>query len=137
MPEPKEASKASDKEKSKVAKKLIKFVGDVDRRVLEKGETWGGRLHGGLSESLVWDWDNNHCLDASDLDSEVVDLILGEPDFVDVTGLKVHPVAAVAARLRPGGVANAAPNMVSTPASGTTIGGSGSGPTSTSGIDTV
>ncbi len=83
---------------AKSSKTKIKFVGDVDVRVIEKGETWGGRLSEPLDKELRWDWSNNHLLETDDLSAEALELLLEDDEFVDVTNAKTIPVAAVAKR---------------------------------------
>lgn len=100
---------------------LVKWMGDADVRVINKGDTFEGRLPDGLERRLEWNWDNNHVLDIGDLDPEVVELVLSEPDLKDVTGLKTVPDNAVSKRRR------ARPGVQETNFVGGTIASSGTG----------
>lgn len=72
----------------------IKYMGNADNRILEKGTDFGGRLGEPLDREIEWNWDNNHVIDTEDfdgVDEEFWSLLLDEPDFKDVTNLKRIP----------------------------------------------
>jgi len=58
--------------------RLIKYMGASHNRVLEKGETFGGRLPGGLPQRVEWNFANNHLVNSDDvgLSSAAVGLLL-------------------------------------------------------------
>lgn len=77
--------------------KIVKYMGSSDVRRLEKGETFGGQLskEDALAVDLQWDWDNDHLLDLDEvegLSDEVIELILEEGDFKDVSEHKRIPL---------------------------------------------
>lgn len=79
------------------AKAKVKYLGDSDVRIINKGEDFQGRLATPLTEDLRWDWDNNHLLEV-DLSDEALELLTEDPEFREVSGVKRLPVAAVAQR---------------------------------------
>lgn len=96
--EPGDTEAESKEPKVTGKKRIVKWMGDSDVRIILKGDTFDGKLPAGLDHELRWNWENNHCQDVSDLAPEVVDLVLAEPDFIDVTDMKVVPDAAVVKR---------------------------------------
>lgn len=112
----------NDKEKAKASSgRLIKYMGASDRRIIAKGENFGGQLAEPVAADVVWDWDNNHVVDVAEagLSADAIDLLLdidladpvitnpktgkpvdvggvsypqGSKEFRDVTDLSRHPV---------------------------------------------
>lgn len=73
----------------------IKYMGNADIRKLEVGTDFGGRLGVPLDREIEWNWDNNHVIDTDDfasVDEEFWSLLLDEPDFKDISGMKRVPV---------------------------------------------
>lgn len=78
----------------------IKYLGSAQRRVLEKGEDFGGQLAKPLSSQVVWDNDNHYLVDSSEagLSKEAVELLLVDDSFRDVEGLKTIPLSVAEQR---------------------------------------
>lgn len=73
----------------------IKYLGTSHARVLEKGETFNGRLPDGLPAELRWDNDNHFLVELDDkVPSEAVELLLEDEQFKDVTDAKRIPISA-------------------------------------------
>lgn len=78
---------------------LIKYMGSADRRILEVGEDFDGRLSTPLEREVEWNWANHHVVDTSEvgLSDAAVSLLAtellpdGNPQFVDVTDYEVRP----------------------------------------------
>ena len=72
----------------------VKYMGSADIRRLEKGEDFGGRLGEPLDRDIEWNWDNKHVIDTeefSSVDDEFWSLLLDDPEFKDVSGMKRIP----------------------------------------------
>lgn len=72
----------------------IKYMGSADVRRLNAGENFGGRLATPLSESVVWNAENNWVVDTDEagLSAEAVALLSKEVGFLDVSDLELVPV---------------------------------------------
>lgn len=84
-----------------MATKRVKYMGTADVRLIEKGDNFGGQLHDGIASTLRFDESNAWTVDVGDLPSEVVECLLAEPDFKDVTDLKRIPFNANQMTFRP------------------------------------
>lgn len=75
--------------------KRVKYLGSADRRILPKGENFGGQLAEPLDKDLEWTPETNHILDLEEegVSEEAVSLILEQDDFRDVTDLKRIPAS--------------------------------------------
>src|SRR6266498_3231900 len=115
----------------------VKYLGSAHIRRFDKGETFNGQYPAGLSEALEWSIESAHVLDV-DVPSEVLDLILEQPDFRDVTNVKRVP-RSLGERLwqgetQPEPLSESGTGEEGTEASsatspgGTTVGGSTAGP---------
>lgn len=76
----------------------IKYMGLADIRTIEKNDNFSGRLANKVGVDLVWDWNNNHLIDTedeqyADVDDEVWELVLTEPDMRDVSEMKRIPLS--------------------------------------------
>lgn len=73
----------------------IKYMGSADRRILAKGENFGGRLADPLEKEVVWDTNSAHLVDSDEagLSTEAVELLLEDSNFKDVTDNKKIPAS--------------------------------------------
>lgn len=71
----------------------IKYMGSADIRVIDKGHDFNGRLVEGLSKGLVFSEANRWIVDTdeAELSAEAVELLVGDPDFKDVSDAKTIP----------------------------------------------
>jgi hypothetical protein len=75
-----------------MAERNIKYMGSSHERRVSKGETFDGRLPGGLDRDLVWNKANKWVVDVDGMDSDALELLLEDTaDFKDVTDLKRVP----------------------------------------------
>jgi hypothetical protein len=120
-------AKSDDEKKAKSTGVLrIKYMGGADVRIIEKTDTFGGRVPDGIGVHLEWNADrtdpnfNDHLVEVEEgaIDPEVLDLLLNDqyertgtgdfiPAFKDVTGLKTVPDSEHAKRWRPRGLPDA------------------------------
>lgn len=73
----------------------LKYMGTADRRVLEKGEDFGGRLGTPLTKEVVWSTENNWVVDSAEagLSAAAVELLTEKDSgFRDVSGMDRVPV---------------------------------------------
>ena len=71
----------------------LKYMGSADVRIIEEGESWGGRLGTPLESQVVFNRENNRTVDASEvgLTDAAVKLLLEDPMFLDVTDQEIVP----------------------------------------------
>lgn len=71
----------------------IKYLGSADRRSVPKGTNANGRLAEPFAKEVVWDHDNHFLVDTeeTELTDEQVQVLLEDPNFKDVTDLKMIP----------------------------------------------
>lgn len=83
----------------------IKYMGTSDVRIIPVGDTFGGRYRAevdegetpGIQQELRWDWDNHHIINTDKdpfkkVPKEVWDLVLKDPEMLDVTKEEVIPL---------------------------------------------
>lgn len=74
----------------------VKYMGTSHIRAFEAGETWGNRLATPLASDIEFNLANGHIVDTNEqeIPDEVVELILEDPEFVDVSNHSVAPTGA-------------------------------------------
>lgn len=75
----------------------IKYMGSADEKRYAPTEDFSSQLPEPIGIWLKFNWENNHIIDTDDdeykdLSPEVWELVVEEPDMMDVTGMPIIPV---------------------------------------------
>lgn len=69
----------------------LKYMGTAHVRTIPAGSDWNGRLAEPLDKDVVFSIKNGHLFQTGSLSPAVVDLILEDPDIIDVSDYEVAP----------------------------------------------
>lgn len=69
----------------------LKYMGSAHRRVFEKGVTFNNRLSEPIEQDIVFDLASGHVIDTHGLHDAVVQVLLEDPNIVDVSKFEVAP----------------------------------------------